>query len=129
MDTHYRCVGKMNFDPVAALNAYHTALDAHDVDLVERLMAVNATYESAGIGLVEGRAAIASAMRKYFTAHSNHQAWDDSVEQLGPQSARAVWQLTATNDATGEKYHRRGTEEVTFDDAGMVLRVLVIDSV
>jgi ketosteroid isomerase-like protein len=127
MDTHYRCVGKMNFDPVAALIAYHAALDAHDVDAVEKLMAENATYESAGIGLVEGRAAITSAIRKYFAAHADHHAWDDSVKQIGPRSARAVWQLTATNDATGEKYHRRGEEEVTFDDEGLVLRVLVVD--
>jgi mRNA-degrading endonuclease HigB of HigAB toxin-antitoxin module len=117
----------MTFKPVAALIAYHAALDAHDVDLVETLMAENATYESAAIGLIEGRKAIISAMRKYFAAHTDHHAWDDSVQQTGPQSARAIWQLKATNDATGENYHRRGEEEVTFDAAGKVLRVVVVD--
>ncbi len=128
MDPHYGCTGKMSFDPVAAISAYHAALDAHDVDKVETLMAENATYESAGIGLVEGRDAILAAMRKYFAAHTDHHAWDDSAEQIGPRTARAVWQLKATNNATGEKYHRRGEEDVTFDEAGLVLRVVVRDN-
>jgi ketosteroid isomerase-like protein len=118
----------MSFDPVAALVAYHAALDAHDIDQVAMLMAEAAIYESASIGVVEGRTAIISAMRKYFAAHTDHHAWDDRVEQTGPRSARSVWQLQATNDATGEKYHRRGEEELTFDDQGKVLRVVVVDA-
>ena len=117
----------MSFNPVKALEAYHAALDAHDVDRVEALMAESATYESVAVGKVEGRTAIAAAMRKYFAAHADHHAWDDSVEQVSEQAARAVWQLTATNSASGEKYHRRGEEVVTFDAAGKVLRVQVTD--
>ncbi len=117
----------MSFDPVVALVAYHAALDAHDVDKVEMLMAVNATYESAGIGLVEGRDAITSAMRKYFAGHSDHEAWDDQVEATGPRSARAVWQVKATSKASGEQFHRNGLEDVTFDDQGLVLKVKVTD--
>jgi SnoaL-like domain len=117
----------MSVDPVAALIVYHAALDAHDVDKVETLMATSATYESASIGLLEGRTVIIAAMRKYFAAHADHHAWDESVEQTGPHTAHAVWALAATNDATGEKYERRGTEDVTFDDAGKVLRVVVVD--
>lgn len=117
----------MSFDPVKALIAYHAALDAHDVDLVETLMAANATYMSAAVGVVEGRAAIVAAMRKYFTAHSDHRAWDDKVTALSSLQAHAVWQLTATNNASKEKYHRRGEETVTFDHDGKVLAVEVID--
>jgi ketosteroid isomerase-like protein len=117
----------MSLNPVAALIAYHAALDAHDVDVVETLMAEDATYESAGIGLVQGREAIISAMRKYFASHTDHHAWDDHVEQTGPQSARSIWHIKATNDATGEHYHRRGEEEVTFDAAGKMMRVVVLD--
>ncbi len=117
----------MSFDPVAALVAYHAALDAHDVDKVETLMAANATYESEGIGLVEGRDAITSAMRKYFAGHSDHKAWDDQVEATGPHSARAQWQVKATTKATGEQFHRSGLEDVTFDDQGLVMTVKVTD--
>jgi SnoaL-like domain len=118
----------MSFDPIAALVVYHRALDAHDVDKVETLMAANAVYESAAIGVVAGRDAITAAMRKYFAAHTNHRAWDESVTATGPRTARAVWRLEATADATAEKYARQGTEDVTFDDEGKVLRVFVIDN-
>lgn len=118
----------MSFDPVAALVSYHAALDAHDVDKVETLMAAQATYESAGIGLIEGRDAITSAMRKYFAAHSNHQAWDESVAATGPRSARAAWRVKATVAASGEHFQRSGLEDVTFDDEGKVLAVKVTDN-
>jgi ketosteroid isomerase-like protein len=117
----------MTFDPVAALMAYHAALDAHDVDKVESLMAENAVYESVAVDRVEGRDAITAAMRKYFAAHADHHAWDDSVELVAANAARSVWQLTATDSASGEKYHRRGEEVVTFDADGRVLRVQVTD--
>lgn len=117
----------MSFDPVAALIAYHAALDAHDVDKVETLMAENAVYESVAVGKVEGRDAITAAMRKYFATHIDHKAWDERVEQVAPNAARSVWQLTATNSANGENYHRRGEEVVTFDTVGKVVRVQVTD--
>jgi SnoaL-like domain len=117
----------MSFDPARALITYHAALDAHNVDLVETLMAANATYTSLAVGVMEGRDAIIAAMRKYFAAHSDHHAWDDVVKATGPFQAHAVWQLTATNNVTKEKYHRRGEETVTFDSAGKVLTVEVID--
>jgi ketosteroid isomerase-like protein len=117
----------MNFDPAKALVAYHAALDAHDVDLVETMMAKDATYTSLAVGVVEGREAIVGAMRKYFAAHSDHRAWDDVVKATGPRQAHAVWQLTATNNTSKEKYHRRGEETVTFDADGKVLKVEVTD--
>jgi ketosteroid isomerase-like protein len=117
----------MNFDPFIALKAYHAALDAHDVDQVETLMAENAVYSSASVGVVEGRDAIVAAMRKYFAAHSDHHAWDDEVKASGPLQAHAVWQLTATHNISKEKYHRRGEETVTFNSEGKVVRVEVVD--
>jgi ketosteroid isomerase-like protein len=117
----------MSFDPVKALVAYHAALDAHDVNLVETMMAENATYISAAVGVVEGRAAIVGAMRRYFAAHSDHHAWDDAVKAIDTNKAHAVWQLKATNNGSGITVHRRGEETVTFDAAGQVLKVDVID--
>lgn len=118
----------MSFDPVDALKAYHAALNSHAVERVETLMAANATYTSAALGVVEGRGPIISALRIYFAAHSDHVAWDENVKAIGPRQAHAVWQLTASNDLTQKKYHRRGEETVTFDLDGKVLRVDVVDN-
>ena len=90
----------MSFDPVAALVAYHAALDAHDVDKVEALMAESATYESVAVGVVQGRDAITAAMRKYFAAHADHQAWDDSVEQVSDRIAAGC--LATYGDGCGD---------------------------
>lgn len=117
----------MNFEPVAALIAYHAALDDHDMDRVEKLMAVNATYESDGIGLVKGRDAIVTAMRNYFAASPDHQAWNDVVSTSGARSARCHWRLEATNKQTGEIVKRSGTEEMEFDQAGLICKVVVLD--
>jgi nuclear transport factor 2 (NTF2) superfamily protein len=118
----------MSFDPVAALKAYHAALDAHDVDRVEMMLALNATYTSAAVGVVEGRDAIVAAMRKYFAAHEDHRAWDDAIKATGPRQAHSVWQLKATHTASGQTFHRRGEETVTFDANGLVLAVVVKDN-
>lgn len=127
MDPHYGRDGQVNFDPVEALIAYHAALNAHDIELVETLMAPNAIYASLALGMIEGRSAIIDALRDYFSVHPDHVAWDDSLTALGPREARAVWQLTASNSFTKEKYHRRGEETVTFDNEGTILRVDVVD--
>jgi SnoaL-like domain len=117
----------MTFDPVKALVAYHAALNAHDIGHIETLLATNAAYSSAGLGRLDGRDAVVLAMRKYFDAHRDHHAWDDAVTATGPLQAHAVWQLTAMNNTTKEKSHRRGEETVTFDGEGKVTNVEVID--
>lgn len=115
------------FDPAAALIAYHAALDSQDMDRLARMFAVDATYESAGLGLVTGRAAILDAVRNYFATSPDHQAWDDVVKATGPREAMCQWRLRATNKVTGKKVERTGTEVVAFNKAGQITRVAVKD--
>jgi SnoaL-like domain len=117
----------MSFDPVAALLAYHAAIDAHDIDAVETLMAIDARYSSGGLGDVVGRQKIIEAMRNYFAGHPDHQSWDDEVKQTGELSARSMWKLKATNKITGEVVLREGTEDIVFGPSGKILRVTVKD--
>ncbi len=117
----------MSFDPVSALVAYHAALDSHNVDLVETLLADTATYQSAAVGMLQGRQAIVDAMRGYFAAHPDHRAWDEAVSQTGKQQAHSIWQLQTTDKTTGEKIHRRGEETIDFDANGKIICVTVID--
>lgn len=127
MDPHHGCDGQVSFDPVKALVAYHAALNAHDVVVVETLMAADVTYHSATLGVLQGRDAIVGAFRRYFAAHGDHSAWDDVVKAVGPLKAHAIWQLAATNRTSNEKSHRRGEETVTFDGDGKILMVEVVD--
>jgi hypothetical protein len=117
----------MSFDPVTALQRYHQAIDAHDIDAVESMLAETARYESAGLGVVEGRAEIVAAIRRYFDGHPDHQSWDDEVMPTGPSSARSLWRLKATNKVTGQVVMRHGTEDIEFDEAGKILQVIVRD--
>jgi hypothetical protein len=117
----------MSFDPVAALQSYHAAIDAHDLEKVAAMLAENARYSSDGLGAVVGRDAIIAAMRAYFTGHPDHQSWDDETIKTGAQSARSLWKLKATNKTTGHIVHRHGVENVSFDASGKILTVDVRD--
>jgi hypothetical protein len=117
----------MSFDPVAALQRYHQAIDAHDIDVVESALALSARYESSGLGAVQGRAEIIAAMRRYFDGHPDHQSWDDEVQATGPLTARSLWKLKATNKVTGQVILRHGTEDIEFDADGKICSVIVRD--
>lgn len=115
------------FAPVLALEAYHDALNAHDVVRIRPLFADDAHYRSEGIGEVVGRAAILSALTAYFDLHPDHRAWDEDVRQLTPEKAWSRWRLTATNRLTGITIQRSGTETVTFDAEGHIVLIEAID--
>lgn len=115
------------FDPVAALVAFHKALDSFDVAGVSRMMAWDATYDSPGLGQVKGRDAITASMASYFATSPDHQAWDDEVFATGPRSAGCRWRLRATNKQTGVVVERHGTEAITFNKYGLITSVVVKD--
>lgn len=116
-----------DFDPAAALERYHAALNALDWPAIEAAFAEAATYVSNGVGALTGRDAILAAFRAWFAEYPDQVAVDDSVEATGPLSARAVWSLTATSAKTGARIERRGVEMIDFNAAGLILRVAVTD--
>lgn len=116
------------FDPVARTIIYHDAINALDFATITAMFAEDATYVSGGVGgSIEGRDAIMAAFRTYFEAYPDQVATDASVETVGPLAARAVWNLEATHNQSGEKLVRSGEETVTFNDAGNIIRVDVTD--
>ncbi|MDO6962848.1 nuclear transport factor 2 family protein [Rhizobium alvei] len=118
----------MRFDPVAALIAYHDAINRLDFEAIETMFAEDALYVSPGFGgETRGRAAILKAFRDYFARFPDQHAKDDLVEQLGDRSVRSVWRLEATDRTTGEVIRRNGEEVTDFDDAGRIVRVTVFD--
>ena len=115
------------FDCVAALAAYHAALDARDLARVEQMLAPGARYMSAGIGDVEGRATIMQSLRDYFANCPDHQAFDDELEAVSSHVALSHWRLRATNRETGQHVERHGIEKVTFTADGLICRIDVKD--
>jgi hypothetical protein len=118
----------MPFDPVARLVAYHDAINALDFEAIEAMFAEEATYDSGGLGgVVTGRASIMEGFRAYFDTYPDQVAEDRIVEALDGLRVRSVWSLTATHRRTGARLFRDGEETVTFDAAGRIVRVDVLD--
>jgi len=118
----------MAFDPVARLIAYHAAINDLDFSAIESMFAESAVYDSGGLGgVVTGRASIMEGFRAYFDTYPDQVAEDGVVEALDGLRVRSVWRLTATHRQTGERLVRAGEETVTFDPAGLIIRVDVID--
>lgn len=116
------------FDPMARLIAYHDAINALDFGTIEAMFAENAVYDSGGLGgVVEGRGPIMDGFRSYFDLYPDQVSEDTIIEAVGERAIRSVWKLVATHRVTGKKLIRAGEEIVTFDHAGMIVRVEVTD--
>ncbi|WP_245423895.1 nuclear transport factor 2 family protein [Methylovirgula sp. 4M-Z18] len=118
---------EMTIDPVALTAAYHAAINALDFEMVDGFFAANVVYHSDGIGSLYGRASVMSSFKSYFERFADQTATDEKIEQMDPRAARAIWTLTATDTSTGEPIQRRGEEIVTFDEAGTIIKVYVVD--
>ncbi|MGV8936288.1 MAG: nuclear transport factor 2 family protein [Allorhizobium sp.] len=117
----------MSFDPAGAVHAFHAAINALDFATIEASFAEDAVYGSVKVGALSGRVAIMEAFRAYFDSYPDQVAIDELVEEVSPNSARAVWRLTATHSRTGAPLVRHGEETITFDASGRIVRVDVTD--
>ncbi|MFO1034342.1 MAG: nuclear transport factor 2 family protein [Hyphomicrobiales bacterium] len=115
------------FDPCAALQRYHAALEARDLASVAAMLAEDVVYESVGLGLVQGKANLLGSLASYFRDHPDHHAWDTDVKAEGPLEALALWGLDATDPKTGDPIERHGSERVSFTASGLISRILVED--
>jgi ketosteroid isomerase-like protein len=115
------------FDPVAAMQLYHTAIEARDLKSIASMLTEHAVYQSKGLGPMKGRDAILAAMENYFAAHPDHKSWDTSVTAKSGNIAHSEWQLRATNSETKTTVSRQGTEKIFFDAGGLIVAVEVED--
>ncbi|MDE2383029.1 MAG: nuclear transport factor 2 family protein [Alphaproteobacteria bacterium] len=106
----------------ARLAEYTAALNRHDLDVVERMFAEDALYLSPGLPApMRGRAAIMAAFRAYFAQHTDQVNGDEDVRPLGTHSIEARWWLSSSTSS------RMGTQRITFNDAGEITRIEVVD--
>lgn len=118
----------MSVDPVALVERYHAALNHYDAARIAPMFADGAVYVSPGVnGRLEGRERIIAAFSAYFAEYANQHSVDERIERLGPLMARSHWHLHATAGSSGKPVQRRGVETVSFDEAGLILKVEVED--
>lgn len=116
------------FDPTEHLTIFHNAINALDYPTIEDYFAEDAVYVSGGVGgRIDGREAIMTAFRKYFDAYPDQIAADTSVNRVGDNAARSVWELKAIDSRTGLPMVRTGEETLTFNAEGKIVRVDVTD--
>ena len=80
------------------------------------------------VGAIVGRAAILAAMDSYFAEYPDQVANDETMELVGPDAVRSVWNLRATAKSSGKPYVRRGIEIVRFTPEGLIRRIEVTDT-
>jgi ketosteroid isomerase-like protein len=108
--------------------AYTNALNRLDLDAVERMFAENAIYISSGMdGAYHGRSSIMAAFRAYFANHPDQVNFDKHLKRVGPNDVQSDWMLTATNAQTGKRISRKGIQVITFNEAGLIQVVQVMD--
>jgi ketosteroid isomerase-like protein len=113
-------------EPDEILRRYHAAINALDFGAIEAMFAADIVYSSDGIGgIVSGRDSVIAAFRAYFEQYPDQHAEDEAVETLSATMARSIWTLRATNAQTGASYSRQGTETVTIDGSGKIVRIAV----
>lgn len=115
-------------DPVDILRRWHEAINALDFDAIAAFFADNASYGSRKVGALRGKEQIMKAFRDYFAEYPDQVAVDDSIEKVGPASAKSTWHLTATSATTGEKLVRQGEETIYLNAEGKIERVDVHDN-
>jgi hypothetical protein len=108
--------------------SYTAALNRFDFDAVAQMFAENAIYISSGLhGAFHGRSAIMAAFREYFADHPDQVNVDKHLKRVGPNDVQSDWTLTATNARTGKTVSRKGIQVFTFNDAGLIQVVQVMD--
>lgn len=114
----------MIHDPVEILRTFLAATNAQDFARIEAMFAADVVYRSGGVGgRIEGRQKVMAAFKVYFTEYPDQSAQDNAFEQLAPNQARARWSLVATSSRTGAQLIRAGTETITIDVAGLIVKV------
>jgi ketosteroid isomerase-like protein len=117
----------MTKDLMKLTTRYHDALNRFDFETIEKMLAEDAEYYSAGVGSVFGRDAIMHAMKVYFNEFSDQVSVDESLEQVDEQSVRSHWRLSATTKSSGREVTRQGVETVHFNTKGLISVVEVQD--
>lgn len=115
-------------DLEARLRFYFNALNAFDLKAVEAMFAEDAVYISSGLNSRKsGRAEIMRAFQNYFEEFADQVSVDSNIKLIAPNTFSSDWKLKATSIITGELLERAGTQITTFNEAGLITHIEVLD--
>jgi hypothetical protein len=98
--------------------AYVAASNAHDIDRIKPMLAPECSYRSAGVGHHDGVEAIMTMMQSFFAANPDVH-WQ--TENYQRRSDHVVFDFVITLGANSSS----GVEEIHFDEAGKISRIVV----
>ena len=98
--------------------AYVAASNAHDVDRISKMLAPGCSYRSAGVGRHDGADAIIAMMRSFFASNRDVH-WQ--AENYRGHSGHVVFDFVITMGGDSSS----GVEEIHFDEAGHISRIVV----
>jgi hypothetical protein len=116
---------KNNIEKVELAKAYVALSNAHQLSLVNQMFAEHASYDSTGVGLFEGRDAIANMMNGFFSQYPDVHWEARNYHCDTNQSVLFDFKMTATHANTGEKIYREGAEQISFSEQGLISRLEV----
>ncbi|WP_108881063.1 nuclear transport factor 2 family protein [Anderseniella sp. Alg231-50] len=98
--------------------AYVAASNAHDIARIKPMLAPACSYRSAGVGRHDGADAIMTMMQSFFAANPDVH-WQ--AENYRQRCDHVVFDFVITMDGNSSS----GVEEIHFDGAGNVSRIVV----
>jgi len=103
---------------IGKAEAYVSASNEHDLSQIRTMLAPDCSYRSAGVGRHDGVEAIMSMMQSFFTSNPDVH-WQ--AENYRWQSNHLVFDFLITLGGNTSS----GVEEIHFNDAGEVNRIVV----
>lgn len=98
--------------------SYVAASNDHDIARIRLMLAPECSYRSAGVGRHDGVEAIMTMMQSFFAANPDVH-WQ--AENYHWHSGHVVFDFVITRDANRSS----GVEEIHFDEAGAISRIVV----
>lgn len=115
----------MELTPHCSLaRAYVSHSNAHDLEAIGELLAVDARYESAYAGVLAGRAAILEMMQGYFTKFPDVTWTATEYQEVSPGQVAFDFHMRATS-GDGESIENDGREVITFTERGRIASIRV----
>lgn len=98
--------------------SYVAASNAHDIDCIRPMLAPECSYRSASVGQHDGVEAIMAMMQSFFAANPEVHWQADTYQR---RSDHVAFDFVITLGANSSS----GVEEIHFDEAGKISRIVV----